>query len=179
MKIVSFATKALAILLFIMSFNVSALDQGDIDKYVKSIELLKSTDNPVIKSIEDSLSNNPNFHFDVSDDGSIKMMSQVLGNLEPKQETVLSEFLQKAGYSSVAKWTDVGDRVSAAMMAVEAENTDDQFSEITPEMVQAMPKAMQEQMQGAMRMFKALKSVPQADIDLVKANHALLDRVME
>ncbi|WP_395341361.1 hypothetical protein PN836_019060 [Ningiella sp. W23] len=176
MKYTSTLKTLLACSIAVFSINVfsAALSDGIIDKYVSSINQIKSSDNPNVQSIEGSLMNN-GMSFDVDSDGKIALASQMLAGLESAQVDALEDVVEDAGFDDLDEWIDISNRVSAAMLAIEMENEPMDMSELTPEMMQMMPQTMRDQLEGTLRMLEAAKDVPQADIDVVKANMSKLD----
>jgi hypothetical protein len=81
------ANRIFVIFLLVVAAGVApsqSLSQPVIDKYMDSIEMFMNTDDPQIKSIEESLKSNQNFSFDTDEDGNIRIMSQML-----KQQKIL------------------------------------------------------------------------------------------
>lgn len=176
------ANRIFVIFFLVVAAGVShsqSLSQSVIDKYMDSIEMFMTTDDPEIKSIEESFKNNQNFSFDTDEDGNIRIMSQMLEKLESSQVDALSDVIEDAGFDSVKEWAAVGDRVSAAIMAIEMENEPVDVSEMTPEMLAMVPESMRKQIEGVMRVMKAVEKVPADDIKIVKANYAGLKKYMD
>ncbi|MDT0595145.1 hypothetical protein [Glaciecola petra] len=171
------------IILFLLFVAASAqsqsLSQSTLEKYIKSIDMFVNTDNKEIKAIEESFKNNQNFNFDTDSNGNISIMSQMLGQLDSSQMDAISEVAEDAGFDSIKEWASIGDRVSAAMMAIEMEKEPVDMSELTPEMMAMVPESMRQQMEGAIRVMKAIEKVPAADIAIVKANYEELKKHMD
>lgn len=170
---------ALILLFGATSVHSQSLTQSSIDKYIKSIDMFMNTDNPKINAIEESFTNNQGINFDTDADGNISIMSQMLSQLNSSQKDALTVLAEDAGFDSIEQWASTGDKVSAAMMAIGMENEPVDMSEMTPEMMAMIPESMRKQMEGAMRMVKAVEKVPAADIVIVKANYDELMKHME
>jgi hypothetical protein len=170
---------ALLLLLGAASAQSQSLSQASIDKYIQSIDMFMNTDDAEIKAIEESFINNQTVKFDTDGDGNIKIMSQMIATLDSSQVDSLSKVAETAGFDSIKDWTAIGDKVSAAMMAIEMEKESVDMSEMTPEMMAMVPESMRQQMEGAMRVMKALETVPAADIAIVKANYTELQKHMD
>lgn len=170
---------ALVLLFGTTNAQSQSLSQSTIDKYIKFIDMLMTSDDPEIKAIEDSFNNTQGFNFDTDANGNISIMTQMLGQLAPSQIDALTEVAEDAGFDSIKEWALIGDKVSAAMMAIEMEKEPVDMSEITPEMMAMVPESMRKQMEGAMRMLKAAEKVPAADIAIVKANYDELMKQMD
>lgn len=161
------------------SSQAGSLSQSDLDKYIRSIELMKASDSETIKSIEESLHNNDNMSFDIDENGNIALMSQMFNALSGDQKSALEGLVDNAGFSSLSKWISLGDKVSAAMIALEMKKNPVDTSEMTPEMLAMIPPEMRKQFEGAMRIMEAAKKVPADDIAIVEANYSKLQAVME
>ena len=177
-------TLTVLILSFMSLISYAAdLSQSNIDAYIKSINLVKASDNPIIEGIKNKLESGEElaFNFDVDENGNIALVSQMMKNLDAKQLSVLGDMVEDGGFSSVDEFSSVGDKISAAMMAIEMEKSGDEMDMegLTPEMMQMMPAEMREQMEGVMRMMKAAKNVPKGDIDMVKVNYSKLEQAMD
>lgn len=170
---------ALFLLIAAATAQSQSLSQSTIEKYIKSIDMFVNTDNPEIKAIEESFKNNQSFNFDTDANGNISIMSQMLGELDSSQVDALSEVAEDAGFDSIKEWASIGDRVSAAMMAIEMEEEPVDMSEMTPEMMAMVPESMRQQIEGAMRIMKAVQNVPADDIAIVKANYDELKKHMD
>lgn len=170
---------AIFLLLVTASAQSQSLSQSNIDKYIKSVDMFVNTNNPAVKAIEESFRKNQNIEFDTDADGNISIMSQLLGKLDSSQRDAISEMAEDAGFDSIEEWASIGDRVSAAMMAIEMEKEPVDMSQMTPEMMAMVPESMRQQMEGAMRMIKAVKNVPATDIAIVKANYDELSKHMD
>jgi hypothetical protein len=168
----------LLLLLGAASAQSQNLSQASIEKYIKSVDMFMNADNAELKAIEESVKNNQSFKFDTDGDGNVRIMSQMIETLSSSQLDVLNKVAEEAGFDSIKEWTAIGDKVTAAVMAIEMEKEAVDMSEITPEMMAMMPDSMRKQMEGAVRIMKALEKVPAADIAIVKANFAELQKHM-
>jgi hypothetical protein len=81
------------------------------------------------------------------------------------------DVVKDAGFESLKQWASTGDRISAAMIAIEMQKDPVDMSEMTPEMIAMVPESMRQQIEGAMRMIKAVEKVPAEDIAIVKTNY--------
>jgi hypothetical protein len=170
----------MACLSLLSSFvQAQSLSQSDIDKYIKSYDLLTNSDDPKIKSLEESLKNNSDVKFDTDENGKFAVVTQMVKLLNDKQVDAITDVAEDAGFSSLGNWTQVADKVSAAMLAVEFAKEPMDTSQFSPEMLAGLPPEMRAQMEGVVRMIKAVKHVPAADISMVKKNYSKLERLME
>lgn len=169
------------LVLSIFSFSVLAgsLSQGSLDQYIQSMELLKNSTNKEIISIRDGFQNNTQIKFDVDEQGNIAIMSQAIKQLDDSKIGALNKVIKAADYNSIDTWTKVGDKIAAAMMAFQMKKEPTDLSQMTPDMLAAMPESMRAQIEGAMRMMKAAQKVPEGDIALIKANYSKLQNLMQ
>jgi len=82
------------------------------------------------------------------------------------------------GFSSPENWATTGDQLFLAYMASEMKNSD-MPQELTPEMIEKMPKSMQEQMKGVMAMMEAAKNVPPEHMEALNAVKDDLESYMQ
>lgn len=75
----------------------------------------------------------------------------------------LGDIVSDHGFSSPEVWASAGDKLFMAYMASQMKNSD-MPQNMTPEMIDRMPKSMQEQMKGIMAMMEQAKNVPPEDI---------------
>lgn len=159
--------------------QAQSLTQNDVDNYIKSIELFNLSDDPEIKSIESQLKSGDSFVLDTNEDGKFAVVSQMLDTLSDSQKDVLTSVTKQAGFSSLNTWATIADSTTSAMMALEMAKEPLDMSELTPEMIEMMPKEMRSQMESTLRLVTALKNVPKNDLELVKANYAKLSALAD
>ncbi len=177
--IIKFWFGALMLSLCAAAAHAEKLSQSNMDKYIESIDALVNSENKNIKAIQAKLQQGQNVQFDVDENGNIALMSQMLKHLDAPMLDALTDIVEDSGFDSVQNWASVGDKVSAAMMAIEMRKQPMDMSQMTPEMIAMMPENMRAQIEGAMRLIKATENVPEEDITLVQANYEKLKKHMK
>jgi len=156
-----------------------------VQSYAKVIEWSKTQDQKELDFLEEQQSNrNPEFG---------NLFSNALKDMkEHKLYGGLRNVLKQSGYSDPAEWAEQGDRIMAAVLAVEMDNQKTNSPQTRAQMKQAMDalmanpnmtaeqKAQMQQMMGmGSQMMDVADNVPAADKAVVKRNLEMIKTVME
>lgn len=155
------------------------LSQKNIDDYLKFLELVQQSEDPVIQSIEASIENSENINLALDSEGKIGFTQQMLAALSSSQKAALNALIESASLPEINQFAVSADNIMAAMIALEIKKNPVDTSAFNPEMISQLPAEVQQQIKSAMQMFEAVKSVPQSDINLVKKNYSKLQEIMQ
>lgn len=155
------------------------LENSDIDKYIASMEIIKNTSDPVLKSLEDQLDQTNWTTFPVDEKGQVNIVRYGYDKATNELKNVISKMAKDAGFSSASNWASVSDRITASYMKLKINEEGSEIPELTPEMLQYMPETMRVQVERSMQMLEAAKKAPQQDVNVVESNFERLNKAIE
>lgn len=154
------------------------LTAAKLDKYLTSVETLNSSENETLQMINSKMENQQDINFDVDENGEISIMTQIVKQFTDKEVNALEGLIKKTGFSSLQEWTKMGDKLSAAIMAIEMTKESKDMLIAAESQLPQLPPETRKQVEGAIRMMKAAQKIPESDIATVKAIYPRLQKIM-
>lgn len=158
------------------------LTAEDVKNFSNVMTAVKNSNDPAIESLRNKTNFKGNEVLAIAEDGSIYVFQNAL-----KQETssdsknAMQSVVQNNGFSSLEQWAKTSDQILAAYLNVELENKGglEKIPELTPQIRQALPPQMINQIEGVIIVAQAAQKASAEDVAVVKANYVQLEKSLK
>lgn len=168
-----------------LAFAGEPLTQAEVDQFIEVAEALDAMDDELDGDYELDLDLDFGDVFDIADnmfdsDGDLTLTDVLLDAIENDDEAqeAFDKAIKDAGFDDAEAFADVSDRVIAAVIAIELDESDleelKEVGDLTEGQLRFVPEAVRDLIDIAPKLAAAVEAVPEGDIELVE-DSGLLD----
>ncbi|NRA29362.1 MAG: hypothetical protein HRU11_03795 [Parvularculaceae bacterium] len=168
-----------------LAFAGEPLTQAEVDQFVEVAEALDAIDDELDGDIDLDVDLDFDDVFDLADnmfdsDGDLTLTDVLIDAIEDDEEALeaFEDAIKEAGFEDTEAFADVSDRVIAAVIAIEIDESDleelKEVGELTEKQLRFLPEAVRDLVDIAPKLAAAVEAVPESDIELVE-DSGLLD----